>query len=100
MIEDSDLLSRFVKDGCAKSFELIVRRHIGWVYSAALRMVRDPASAEDLTQSLFVLLESRAKTLKPSVSLQGWLFKTLCFLAKARGRGGDTERRRDTGRNG
>jgi RNA polymerase sigma factor (sigma-70 family) len=82
MIEDSDLLSRFVKDGCAKSFELIVRRHIGWVYSAALRMVRDPASAEDLTQSLFVLLESRAKTLKPSVSLQGWLFKTLCFLAK------------------
>ena len=39
MIEDSDLLSRFVKDGCAKSFELIVRRHIGWVYSAALRMV-------------------------------------------------------------
>lgn len=82
MIEDVELLRKYVKDGCAKSFELIVRRHIGWVYSAALRMVHDAALAEDLAQSVFVLLESRAKTLKPGVSLSGWLFNTLRFLAK------------------
>lgn len=81
-MDDLELLARYVKDGCAKSFGIVMRRHIGWVYSASLRQVGDAALAEDVTQSVFVLLTRRAADLGPGVQLRGWLFNTLRFVAR------------------
>jgi RNA polymerase sigma factor (sigma-70 family) len=81
-MDDLELLGRYVKDGCAKSFGIVMRRHIGWVYSASLRQVGDAALAEDVTQSVFVLLTRRAADLGPGVQLRGWLFNTLRFVAR------------------
>ena len=67
MTDDLELLGRYVKDGCAKSFGIVMRRHIGWVYSASLRQVGDAALAEDVTQSVFMLLTRRAADLGPGV---------------------------------
>src|SRR5258706_554257 len=89
-MDDRELLGRYVKDGCAKSFEIVMRRHIGWVYSASLRQVGDAALAEDVTQSVFVLLTRRAGELGDKVVLRGWLFNTLRFVAR--------EARRNQGR--
>src|SRR3954447_17303009 len=90
VMDDLELLRRYVKDGCAKSFAIVMRRHIGWVYSASLRQVGDAALAEDVTQSVFVLLTRRAAELSDKVVLRGWLFNTLRFVAR--------EARRNQGR--
>src|SRR5258705_224769 len=89
-MDDRELLRRYVRDGCAESFGVVMRRHIGWVYSASLRQVGDAALGEDVTQSVFVLLTRRAGELGDKVVLRGWLFNTLRFVAR--------EARRNQGR--
>jgi len=81
-MDDSELLRRYATDGCSESFALIVRRHFGWVYSASLRQVGEAALAEDVTQSVFILLTRRAGELGERVVLRGWLFNTLRFVAR------------------
>jgi RNA polymerase sigma factor (sigma-70 family) len=80
--DDLRLLRRYAADGCARSFETVVRRHIGWVYSSSLRQVGDAHLAEDVTQAVFVLLARRAATLHDDTLLTGWLFNTLRFTAR------------------
>ncbi|HYE18104.1 MAG TPA: RNA polymerase sigma factor [Tepidisphaeraceae bacterium] len=83
---DLDLLRRYVADGSPEPFEAVVRTHAGWVYAASLRQVRDTALAEDVTQSVFVLLARRAAELverEPADAgvVSGWLFKTVRYTA-------------------
>jgi RNA polymerase sigma factor (sigma-70 family) len=81
--DDLRLLRRYAADGCARSFETVVRRHIAWVYASSLRQVAGDAHlAEDVTQAVFVLLARRAATLHDDTLLTGWLFNTLRFTAK------------------
>ena len=96
-MDDLELLGRYAKDGCAKSFEVIVRRHIGWVHAASVRQVGGDAElAEDITQSVFILLSRRAGAIKPGVVLTGWLFNTLRFAAQAARRSAARRRRHET----
>jgi RNA polymerase sigma factor (sigma-70 family) len=81
-VEDLRLLRRYAQDGCAASFEAVVRKHIGWVYSASARQVGDPDLAQDVTQAVFILLARRAATLSDQTVLTGWLFNTLRFTAR------------------
>src|SRR5436190_2214972 len=72
-MDDRELLRRFVADRNAEAFEELVHRHIDMVYSAARRQTRDPGCADDVTQSVFVLLASRAATIRDGEALAGWL---------------------------
>jgi RNA polymerase sigma factor (sigma-70 family) len=81
-MEDLRLLRRYAEEGCAASFEAVVRRHIGWVYASSVRQVGDPELAEDVTQAVFVLLARRAGTIGDQTLLTGWLFNTVRFTAK------------------
>lgn len=63
------------------AFAEIVRRHVDLVYSAALRMVRDPQTAQDLTQAVFLALAEQAPRLVDHPVLSGWLHCTARNLA-------------------
>ena len=59
----------------------LVRRHVDFVYSAALRMVCDAHLAEDVTQSVFVAFAQNARQLTHHPVLSGWLHRTAQNLA-------------------
>jgi DNA-directed RNA polymerase specialized sigma24 family protein len=80
-MEDQELLREYVARHSDEAFTELVRLHLGLVYSAALRRLRDPAAAEEVTQAVFTLLAQKARTLGPQVILAGWLYQTACFKA-------------------
>ena len=51
---DLELLARYTRQHAEDAFAEIVRRHLGLVYSAALRQVRSPQLAEEVAQSAFI----------------------------------------------
>src|SRR5687768_7838029 len=58
-----------------------LQRHVNLVYSAALRQVREPELARDVTQLVFTNLARRAKSLKPKGTLAGWLLRDAHFTS-------------------
>jgi DNA-directed RNA polymerase specialized sigma24 family protein len=66
---DMELLSRYNRQHAEDDFAELVRRHLGLVYSAALRQVRSQQLAEEVTQSAFIDLARSAAKLKPDTIL-------------------------------
>ena len=66
-----------------QAFEEIVRRYSSLVYASALRRLdQDHALAEDITQSVFIILHRKRENLKDEIPLAGWLLKTTAFVAR------------------
>src|SRR2546421_2719867 len=97
-MDDRELLRRYAKDGCPQSFEAIVRLHIDWVYWSCMRQIGgDHELAEDVAQSVFVLLARKAAHLPAGASLSGWLFNTLRFMCRTAKRDEHRRRRHEAG---
>jgi RNA polymerase sigma factor (sigma-70 family) len=81
--ESSDhlLLQDYAENRSEAAFAELVRRYVDFVYSAALRMVRDEHAAQDVTQSVFVALARNARDLAGRYVLPGWLHRTARNLA-------------------
>ncbi|MBI2928345.1 MAG: sigma-70 family RNA polymerase sigma factor [Verrucomicrobia bacterium] len=75
MTSDLELLKRYTRDRAEDAFAELVRRHLGLVYSAALRQVRSPQLAEEVAQSAFTDLAREAAKLKPDTILTAWLYQ-------------------------
>jgi len=73
---DSLLLKAYVERRLEAAFNELVHRHVDLVYSAAIRMVRDPQLAEDVTQGAFIALARQASELVERPTLAGWLHRT------------------------
>jgi RNA polymerase sigma factor (sigma-70 family) len=80
-MDDWQLLQAYAKNRSEAAFAELVRLHLDWVYSVALRHVGDPHLAEDVVQSVFVLLARKARDLGPGTQVGGWLFRTTRLVA-------------------
>src|SRR5437773_6097616 len=80
-LTDQQLLGDYTGRRSEAAFAGLVRRHVDFVYSAALRMVRDAHLAEDVTQSVFVALAQNARQLTDHPVLSGWLHRSAQNLA-------------------
>lgn len=82
-MHDGELLREFAFTGSEPVFAALVERYVGLVYSAALRQVRDSQHAEDITQTVFIVLARKAASMPASTVLSGWLLKTTRNTANA-----------------
>ncbi|MGD0464338.1 MAG: sigma-70 family RNA polymerase sigma factor [Tepidisphaeraceae bacterium] len=80
--DDAECLRAFVQRRDESAFRQLVERYGKIVYSAAHRQARDPQTAEDITQAVFIVLIRKAAAIKPE-TLPGWLVKTTYLVARA-----------------
>lgn len=75
MATDLELLQQYARDRSEPAFAALVERHLGLVYSAALRQVRSPHLAEEVAQSVFADLARQAPRLASDTILTAWLYQ-------------------------
>jgi RNA polymerase sigma factor (sigma-70 family) len=84
--DDIALLREYAKSRSEAAFETLVSRHVRLVYLAALRQMRDPHLAEEVSQAVFIILAQKAGRISDRTVLSGWLFKTTRLVALAQSR--------------
>ena len=92
-MNDAQLLQDFAGQNSEAAFRSLVERHLPLVFGTARRMTGDNALAEDIAQTVFILLAAKAKRLGRATILAGWLHRTTRFVA-ARALTAEQRRRR------
>jgi RNA polymerase sigma-70 factor (ECF subfamily) len=77
--EDRELV-RLALDGDDAAFAKIVRRYERGLYNLALRMVRDPELARDLTQDVFIRVHRSLARYDPVYPFPSWIFRVASNL--------------------
>src|ERR1035437_104916 len=81
MNDDLTLLQAYARQNSEAAFAALVTRHVNLVYSVALRSVRDPHLAQEITQAVFIILARKANALGPQTILPGWLCRTARYAS-------------------
>ena len=83
MNDDMALVREYAACQSEQAFETLVSRNVALVHSAALRQLRDPHQAEEITQTVFIILARKANSLNPKTILPGWLYRTTRYVSAA-----------------
>src|SRR2546425_10999747 len=81
MNDDLTLLREYARRNSEEAFAALVARHVNLVYSVALRQVRDPHLAEEITQAVFIILARKADSLRDKNILPRWLCRTAGYAS-------------------
>jgi RNA polymerase sigma factor (sigma-70 family) len=73
-LPDEELARRF-RDGDAAAFESLLDRYSRSIYNFALRLLGDPADADDAAQQTFIQAFESLPVARPEASLRPWLFQ-------------------------
>jgi RNA polymerase sigma factor (sigma-70 family) len=96
-MDDLELLWEYGRSGDSHAFARVAERYVDLVYSAALRQVRDPHLAQDVTQAVLIILMNKAWRLPAGTVVAAWLLKVTRYTAldalKLQGRRRHHERR-------
>lgn len=79
--DDMELVGRYAREGSEEAFATIVSRYVNLVYSVAMRQVRDMHLAEEVTQTVFIILARKAGSLGAKTILSGWLCQTARYAS-------------------
>jgi RNA polymerase sigma factor (sigma-70 family) len=82
---DRELLDAFIRAGTEereRAFTVLVGRYWRMVYATAHRIVDDAQLAEDVSQSVFLLLSGKAANLPTRTVLSGWLYACATHAAR------------------
>lgn len=78
--QDLELMLR-VRRGDAESFEVLLQRYRAPLVGFFVRMVRDPALAEDLAQEVFLRVYQARHRYRPEARFTTWLYRIATNLA-------------------
>ncbi|HWN96856.1 MAG TPA: sigma-70 family RNA polymerase sigma factor, partial [Methylomirabilota bacterium] len=78
---DIELVRQYVENASEEAFSTLVKRHVDLVYSAALRRVREPDAAQEVTQATFIILMRKARKFSERTIVSAWLYRTARFAA-------------------
>lgn len=82
MPTDAELLRRYVEGKAEDAFAALVRRHLNFVYAAALRRTNGRHGlAEEISQRVFTDLARKAVHLISHPTITGWLYRSTRFAA-------------------
>ena len=80
-MDDLELLWEYGRTGDANAFARVAERYVDLIYSAALRQVRDPHLAQDVTQAVLIILMNKAWRLPGGTVVAAWLLKVTRYTA-------------------
>jgi RNA polymerase sigma factor (sigma-70 family) len=72
--EDRALVPR-ARSGERQAVEELIRRHQGWIYNVAVRMLHHPQDAEDATQEILLKALTRLSSFEERSSFRTWLYR-------------------------
>src|SRR5262245_51860220 len=79
-MNDHQLLCAYF-EGDEQAFETLVEKYFRMVYTVAARQTGDLHLAEEIAQSVFLILCRKARGLSPNTSIPGWLLRTTRFVS-------------------
>jgi RNA polymerase sigma-70 factor (ECF subfamily) len=71
----ADQAIRLLNQGDIQAFESIYRTYCGFVHRICLRMLRDPAEADDAAQDVFVCVFRKINTFRGESAFSSWLYR-------------------------
>src|SRR5690242_10930036 len=79
---DDQLLHDYVSTRSEAAFEVLVKHNVNTIYAAALRQVGNPETAEEITQSVFLLLWKKHASIPAGRPIIGWLYRVTYFASR------------------
>jgi RNA polymerase sigma factor (sigma-70 family) len=72
--EDQSLVQR-ARAGDRDALEALIKRHQGWIYNIAVRMLFHPQDAEDATQEILIKILTRLSSFEGRSTFRTWLYR-------------------------
>ncbi len=78
---DMMLVREYAAHNSEEAFATLVSRYVSLVHLAALRQVCDQNLAEEITQTVFIILAHKAGSLDSKTVLPSWLYRTANYVS-------------------